>query len=39
MLYLEVVNKVNPPKTELGKLRVVAKYFHCKVKDIEAILA
>lgn len=29
----------NQPKTELGMLRIIAKYFHCSVNDIKAILA
>jgi hypothetical protein len=27
------------PKTELGMLRVIAKYFHCSTKEIKAIMA
>jgi hypothetical protein len=36
--FMETVNKIKPPKTELGKMRIVAKFFHCKVADIQAIL-
>lgn len=39
--YIEVIKKMSKkaqPKTELGLLRIVAKYFHCSVKDIKEIL-
>lgn len=36
--YMDVCKTIRPPKTHLGMMRLVAKYFHCKVKDIESIL-
>ncbi len=37
--YLNIINKGKAkPKTQLGMMRVAAKYFHCTIKDLEYIL-
>ena len=37
--FIGIVNKgKEKPKTQLGMMRVAAKYFHCTIKDLENIL-
>ena len=37
--FIGIVNKGKAkPKTHMGMMRVVAKYFHCTIKDLEDIL-
>lgn len=36
--FINIVKKEKRQHTELGLKRIAARYFHCKIKEIETIL-
>lgn len=36
--FINIVKKEKRQHTELGLKRIAAKYFHCKIKDLDKIL-